>query len=304
MAKIKYWLLVSRIPFLSVVILPYIVGSLLAQYLTASFSWTIFLLGLAGCILIQLAAHYNGEICDIREDRLSVALEKNFFSGGSQVLVENKLSPRKVKILTYSVLFLALAIGALLQFYFKTGNWTLWLGVSGAVCGFFYSQPPLRWVSRGTGEVFIAYAFGWLPVNAGFYLQTANFNILGTLISLPIACAVVNIILINEYPDYPADSQTQKRNILVRIGKEKGAILYILLTIISGITFFYAVFKGAPLLGAIFYIPVFILALRLSGWMFKGCYKDRQKLEQMCGQTILVNLGTSLSCILGLLLRR
>jgi 1,4-dihydroxy-2-naphthoate octaprenyltransferase len=283
-----------------VAVLPYILGTLLA----GRFNWTIFLLGLSGVLLVQLAAHYSGEVYDLKEDRLSITLEKNFFSGGSQVLVENIIAPKKVKILIGAVIFLALAVGLILQFYFNTGKWTLLLGASGIICGFFYSKPPLRWVSRGMGEIFIAYAFGWLAVNAGFYIQTAHFDTLPTLISLPIACTVVNIILINEYPDYPADIQAGKLNLLARIGKAKGALLYALLVVCSAVTFFWALASGFPVASGIFYFPVFVLALILAAGMLKGEYKDKQKLEKMCGLTIIVNLGTSLSCILGLLARR
>ncbi len=301
MAKLKHWLLLSRIPFLSVVILPYILGGLLAGKLTGIFSFRVFLLGLFASVLVQLAAHYNGEIYDIKEDRLSATLEKNFFTGGSLMLVEKLIPERKVKFLSYAVIFLALILGIILQFYFKTGRWTLLLGISGIICGFFYSKVPLRWVSRGIGEIFIAYAFGWLPVAAGFYIQASRFDLLATLVSFPVACAVANIILINEFPDYPADKLAGKQNILVRIGKEKGAILYALLTVLAVFAFFYAVFKGVSFISALFYMPVLIIALRSASLMLKGAYKDRQKLEKLCMMTILVNLGTSLSFILGLL---
>lgn len=304
MARLKYWLLLSRIPFLSVAVLPYILGALLAGHLAGRFSWPVFLLGLSGVLLVQLAAHYSGEVYDLKEDRLSITLEKNFFSGGSQVLVENIIAPKKVKVLIGAVIFLALAVGLVLQFYFNTGKWTLLLGVSGIICGFFYSKPPLRWISRGMGEIFIAYAFGWLAVNAGFYIQTARLDILPTLISLPVAFTVVNIILINEYPDYPADIQAGKLNLLARVGKAKGALLYALLVVCSAVAFFWAMIKGFPAASGIFYFPVFVLALILASGMLREDYKDKQKLEKMCGLTILVNLGTSLSYILGLLVRK
>jgi 1,4-dihydroxy-2-naphthoate polyprenyltransferase len=303
MARIKHWLLLSRLPFLSVMIVPYILGAILAARLSGKFNLTVFLLGLCGASLVQLVAHYSGEVYDIPEDRLSITLEKNFFSGGSQVLVENHIPQKKVKVLIGAVVLLSLVVGAILQFYFKTGKWTLLLGALGIICGFFYSQPPLRWVNRGLGEIFIAFAFGWLAVNAGFYIQASGFNILATLVSFPIACAVVNIILINEYPDYPADRQTAKRNILVRLGKEKGAVLYALLVVCAGGTFLLALVEGLPLFSLVFYIPVFIVALRLAFFMLQGLYKNRAKLERMCGLTILVSLGTSLSYILGLLFR-
>lgn len=220
------------------------------------------------------------------------------------MLVEKLIPEKKVKFLSYTVVLLALGIGVILQFYFKTGSWTIPLGVSGLICGFFYSKPPLRWVSRGAGEVFIAYAFGWLPVAAGFYLQASGFDPLVTLVSLPVACSVTNIILINEFPDYPADKSAGKRNILVRIGKEEGAVLYAGLTVLAGVTFFHAVLRGVFVFSALFYLPILAIALRSAFLMLRGAYNDRQKLEKLCGMTILVNLGTSLSFILGLLLGR
>lgn len=304
MARLKHWLLLSRIPFLSVAILPFILGTLSANYFFGKFNLVIFLLGLLGVMFIQLTTHYSGEIYDVKEDRLSITLEKNFFTGGSQIMVENIIAPRKVKILILLVACLALISGAILQFYFNTGKWTLLLGVSGLLCGLFYSKPPLRWVSRGVGEILIAYSYGWLAINAGFYIQTGHFNFLIAWISLPVACSVVNIILINEYPDYPADQAAGKLNLLVRMGKVKTAILYAFLVNCSVVTFLLALVFGYPVISGIFYFPVFILAIILAGKMLKGDYIDRVKLEKMCGLTILVSLGTSLSCILGLLVRK
>ena len=297
----KYWFLLSRIPFLSVMIAPYILGALLASRFLGIFNWLVFWIGLCGSLLVQLIAHYSGEIYDLDEDRLSVTLEKNFFTGGSQVLVENLIPQRQVKNLIRAVIFLAMITGLILQFYFKTGKWTLPLGISGIICAYFYSKPPLRLVKRGIGEIFIAYAFGWLAVNVGFYLQAARFDILATWVCLPVACAVANIILINEYPDYLADKQSGKQNILVRLGKKKGAVLYFCLALSGTGTFFLALAKGLPGLSAVFYFPVFLISTSLAFQMLKGAYHERKKLEKMCAWTILVNLGTALSCILGLL---
>jgi len=304
MSRIKYWFLLSRVPFLSVLVVPYILGALLASRSSGIFNGLVFWMGLSGSLLVQLIAHYSGEISDLAEDRMSVTLEKNFFSGGSQVLVENHIQPKNVKILIRIVIFFALAIGFILQFYFNTGKWTFLLGISGIFCAYFYSKPPLRLVSRGIGEFFIAYAFGWLAVNTGFYLQSGRFNILATWAALPIACSVVNIILINEYPDYPADKQLFKRNILVRIGKVKGSLLYAWLVAIGAGTFFLFLTKGLLKSAMIFYLPVLIISVGLAYLMLKGAYDQSVKLEKMCALTILVSLGTSLSCVLGLLIEK
>jgi 1,4-dihydroxy-2-naphthoate polyprenyltransferase len=301
--KIKDWFLLSRVPFLSVLIAPYILGVLLAGRFLGIFNAPVFVFGLCGAVMLQLIAHYSGEVYDLAEDRLSVVLEKNFFSGGSTVLVENRLSSHKVRMLNRGILFAAVIVGLILQCYFKTGKWTLWLGISGIFCAYFYSTPPLRLVSRGCGEFLIAYAFGWLSVNTGYYLQVGRFDILATWICLPVASSVANIILINEYPDYPADKQCLKNNLLVRIGMEKGALVYVGLAVFGALAFFFALAKGLPYQAAIFYLPVLIISLGLAYRMLKGRYQERQALEKMCGLTILVNLGTTLSCILGLSFR-
>ncbi|MDD5130180.1 MAG: prenyltransferase, partial [Candidatus Omnitrophica bacterium] len=279
---------------------PYVLGALLAGRLGV-FSWPVFLIGLCGSLLVQLIAHYSGEVYDLAEDRLSAKLEKNFFTGGSGILAENKIAPEKVKNLIRIVFALAIIIGLILQFYFKTGNWTLILGISGIICAYFYSKPPLRWVSRGIGEMLIAYAFGWLSVSTGFYLQASRFDILTLRACLPIACGVVNIILINEYPDYPADRQVFKQNILVRLGKEKGAFLYACLVFCTAATFFLALIKGMPELSGVFYLPFLIVSVISAYQMLKGAYNNKKKLEQLCALTILANLGVSLSFISGLL---
>jgi 1,4-dihydroxy-2-naphthoate octaprenyltransferase len=299
--SIKDWLLLSRSSFLIAVIAPYTLGALLACRVSGMFNWPVFLLGMAGALCVQLIAHFSGEVYDLAEDRLSVTLERNFFTGGSQVVVENKIQPVQVKNLIRVVFWAAVFLGLILQFYFKTGKFTFLLGASGIICAYFYARPPLRIISRGWGEFLIAYAFGWLAVNCGFYLQAGRFDRLSAWASLAVAFSVVNMILINEYPDYPADRLAAKKNILVRIGKEKGACLYAFLAISGAAVFLWGVAKGLPVLSAVFYLPVLIISLGLAYYMLKGAYCDRRKLEKMCGLTVLVNLGVSASYILGLL---
>ncbi|MCX7966509.1 MAG: prenyltransferase [Syntrophorhabdaceae bacterium] len=112
-------------------------------------------------------------------------------------------------------------VGLIIQFYFKTGTWTIPLGVFGILSGFFYSMMPIRWVARGVGEILIGLCYGWLPVSVSFYLQIGEFNHIIHWVSIPIACTIFNVILINEFPDYPADIIAKKSNLVVRYGKKR-----------------------------------------------------------------------------------
>lgn len=292
---IKGWIQLSRPPFHLVGLLPFVLGALLAWHIYGVFNWTVFVWSTAAVLLIMLSTYYSGEYRDLKEDKLSAEMERNLFSGGSQAIVKNLIPHRQAKIAGYVTLVLAGIIGLILQFYLKTGPWTIPLGAIGVIAGFFYSTPPLRWVKRGIGELLIGFCYGWLPVATAFYLQTGTIDNIVHWISIPIACSIFNVILINEYPDYPADLIEGKRNLVVRLGKETSAFIYIAATVIAWIVFGLAVSQGLPAVTLLFYLPVFLIALWLVFLISKKDYLNKKRLELICGLTIIVNLGTSLA---------
>jgi 1,4-dihydroxy-2-naphthoate polyprenyltransferase len=295
---VKGWIQLSRLPFHLVGIFPFVLGSMLAWRIYGMFSWPVFGWSTFALILIMLSTYYSGEYHDIKEDKLSARMDRNTFSGGSQAIIKGLMPHTPVKIAAYISLILAGIIGLMLQFHYKTGPWTVPLGIIGIISGFFYSTPPLRWVKRGIGEIMIGFCYGWLPVATAFYLQTGTMDNILHWISIPIACTIFNVILINEFPDYPADMMVEKRNLVVRLGKNSAAFLYITMTVAAWITFIWAVSKGLPAVSILFYLPIFLIAFRLVIKMFKKDYLHRKQLETICGQTIVVNLGSTMALIL------
>jgi 1,4-dihydroxy-2-naphthoate octaprenyltransferase len=266
-----------------------------------AFNLPVFLWGLGAVVLIMSSANFNGEIYDLNEDKFSAKLGKSPFYGGSQVIVDGLVSPEKVNLASCLIIIIAFAIGLLLQFYFKTGPWTIPLGLTGIITGFYYSKPPFRWVKRGIGELLIAYSYGWLPVAVGFYLQTGSINSHLCWISIPIACSIFNVVLINEFPDYDADIQADKRNLVVRLGKDKAALIYVLIAITGIITFLISLTKGLPLTGGLFYLPLGIISLTALFMVAAGRFKEKVWLERVCLLTLLVNVGTNLVYIAALI---
>jgi 1,4-dihydroxy-2-naphthoate octaprenyltransferase len=248
----------------------------------------------------MLSTYYMGEYHDLGGDTLSAAMERNPFSGGSQAIVKDMLPREHARIGGCITMALACVAGLILQFWFKTGPWTVPIGAIGVIAGFFYSVPPLRWVKRGIGELLIGFCYGWLPVATAFYLQAGTINPVVHWISIPIACSIFNVILINEFPDYPADLVEGKKNLVIRIGKNASAFLYIAMTAIAWIAFGLAVSRGLPAVIFLFYLPVFLVGVILIVMMSQKHYLNRKRLELICGLTIVVNLGTSLAYTLGL----
>lgn len=297
---IKGWIQLSRPPFHLVGVFPFVLGTVLAWRTYEVFNWPVFIWSTIAVVLIMLSTYYGGEYHDLKGDKLSAEMERNAFSGGTQAIVKNLLPPRQAKIASYIAIILAGVIGLILQFYYRTGPWTIPLGVIGMIAGFFYSTPPLRWVKRGIGELLIGFCYGWLPVATAFYLQAGTIDTIVHWISIPIACTIFNVILINEFPDYPADLIEGKKNLLIRLGKNTAAFLYIPMTVIAWIAFGLAVSQGLPAVTFLLYLPVFLIGLTLVVLMSKKNYFDRKRLQLICGLTIVVNLGTSMAYTLAI----
>ncbi len=292
---VKGWVQLSRPPFQLAGVLPFVLGAVLAWRMHGTFNWSVFGLGTLAVILIMLSTYYAGEYYDLKGDKLSAERERNRFSGGSQAILKGLVAQKQVKTASYVTLILAGVIGLILQFYYKTGPWTIPLGTAGMVAGFFYSTPPLRWVRRGIGELLIGLCYGWLPVAAAFYLQAGTVGSIVHWVSIPIGCTIFNVILINEFPDYPADLTEGKDNLVVRLGKNTAAFLYIAVTVTAWVAFGLAMRQGLPVVTVLFYLPFFLISLILAVLMSKKVYLDRERLELICGLTIVVNFGTSLS---------
>lgn len=300
-SKLWGWFLLARPPFHTVGVLPFLLGTFLAWHVEGHFSWVILGWGTLAVVLIMLLTYYLGEYFDYETDALSARLEKNRFSGGSQVL-QAQIIPRKQAFIAAVVcLFFAGGIGALLQFYYKTGPYTIPLGAVGAFAGFSYSAKPVQWAYRGVGETWIGFCYGWLAVGVSYYIQTGGLVPLVHWTALPICLTIFNVILINEFPDYPADKKVGKKTLVVLFGREKMSRLYALVNVGMWVSYFLAVKSGIPLRAAVFFSPVFALSSLATFHMLRGEYKDRGKLEGLCGKTIMVNLGTTASFILAIL---
>jgi len=296
--KLSAWIALSRPPFHSVGVLPFVLGSVMAWRLDGTFRWELGAWGTLGVVLVMLATYYAGEYWDYAEDTLSARLGPSRFAGGSRVL-QHGLLPRKAALWASLVsLLLALGVGLVLQLGYHTGPWTLPLGIVGMLGGFFYSTRPVRWVSTGVGELWIAFCYGWLPVAVGYYLQVGRIAPLVHWLAIPIGLTIFNVILLNEFPDYPADRAAGKTNLLVRLGPERASVVYSLASAGSWAGMFLSLGRGVPTRALWFYLPILALSAILVLLVLRRRWEDRDALERLCAANLLVNLGTTAAYVL------
>ena len=296
--KLSAWLALSRPPFHSVGVLPFILGGVLAWRQGGAFRWDVCAWGTLGVVLVMLATYYAGEYWDYMEDSLSARLGPSRFAGGSRVL-QRGLLPRRAPLWASLVsLLLAIGVALILQLGYRTGPWTIPFAALGLLGGFFYSTRPVRWVSTGLGELWIAFCYGWLPVAVGYYLQAGTIAPLVHWLAVPIGLTIFNVILLNEFPDYPADLEAGKSNMTVRLGRERASLLYGLTSLGSWIALLLSLRHGVPTCALWFYLPILALSLILVMLVVSRRWRNRATLEILCGANLVVNLGTTAAYIL------
>jgi 1,4-dihydroxy-2-naphthoate octaprenyltransferase len=296
--KLSAWLALSRPPFHSVGVLPFILGGVLAWRLSGAFRWDICAWGTLGVVLVMLATYYAGEYWDYWEDSLSARLGPSRFAGGSQVL-QRGLLPRRAPLWASLVsLLLAIGVALILQLGYRTGPWTIPFAILGLLGGFFYSTRPVRWVSTGLGELWIAFCYGWLPIAVGYYLQVGEIALPVHWLAVPIGLTIFNVILLNEFPDYPADLEARKANLAVRLGRERASFLYGLTSLGSWVAMLLSLRRGVPTRALWFYLPILALSLILVVLVMGGRWRNPAILEGLCAANLVVNLGTTAAYIL------
>jgi 1,4-dihydroxy-2-naphthoate octaprenyltransferase len=278
-------------------VLPFLLGTVLAWQQAGTFRPDVFGWGTLGVVLIMLATYYAGEYWDQAEDAISGRLGGSRFAGGSQVLQRGLLESRVALWASLVCVALALSVGLVLQVGYCTGPLTLPLGIVGLIGGFFYSTRPVRWAGRGWGELWIAFCYGWLPVAAAGYLQLGQIPPLTHWVAAPIGLTIFNVILLNEFPDYPADRESGKRNLTVRLGRQRAAWCYALSSAASWLGMWLSTRQGVP--GRVWwvYLPILALSVLVVSQVLAGRWRHRPALEMLCGANLIVNLGTTAAYI-------
>ncbi len=99
----------------------------------------------------------------------------------------------------------------------------------GIACAFFYHAGPLRLAYRGWGEAAVALCYGPLIATGTNMVQRGRISMDVVLASLPLGLLIAAFLWINQFPDYRADRAAGKRNLVVRLGRERASTGFALL---------------------------------------------------------------------------
>jgi 1,4-dihydroxy-2-naphthoate octaprenyltransferase len=297
-ASPRDWLLELRAPFLTASVVPVLVGGAMAFAALEELDLALFLVTMVGVVLLHLGANVTNDYWDFMGGTDVVNRYRTPFSGGSGLLVERRLSPRKVLRLGQALLAAGALVGLYLVYRMGEDGWiVLLLGMIGVGGAYFYSAPPLSLASRGVGELVIGSLFGLLAVLGTYFIQARVFTLEALAVSIPVSLWIAAVIWVNQFPDMEADSATGKRTMVVRLGTERSVAAYSAMQVSAAGVIVAAVILNlmpmAALIALIAMVPAGI-AISVLG-RSHGLYPDMIPAQRM---TIVAHLvGGLLLCV-------
>jgi 1,4-dihydroxy-2-naphthoate octaprenyltransferase len=193
--SLSVWLQAVRPFSFTASMVPVLLGAAMAVYLDAEARWTLLPLVIIASLSVHTATNLVSDWYDYRK-----GIDAPGTFGGSRILVEDLLPPRRILIAGLTLFALTAAIGCL--FIWLRGVPILIIGVLGLLGGFFYSASK----KLALGEVSVFFLMGPLMTIGSFFVLTGDYSHYVLFASLPVACLVAAILAANNLRDIAADT--------------------------------------------------------------------------------------------------
>ena len=200
--------------FLYAGLMPYLLGAAWAYAIAGEFDAPLFWSGFGGVVLSVIGVEAFNEYFDAQ-------------MGTDRVFNPADLPPvaRMVFWIGTAAFAAAFAVGAYLAW--RLGWPILAFAVAGGMAAIFYEAPPIRWSYRGLGELMIALSYGPWMVLGSLYLHTRELSWDAFAASFVPAFFIMALAVVNAIPDFHQDRLVGKRNLVVRLGRERAVHLYL-----------------------------------------------------------------------------
>lgn len=272
----KLFIRTIRAPFFTATATSTVLGTAIAWHDGYLNLWH-FLLAFIGVICANAGINTANDYYDHRSTDDDVNQELTPFSGGSRVIQEGLVSPRRMLML--SLIFFAITTAIGLYLTWATGWPVLVIGLLSMFICYFYDAPPVKLAYRGhgLGELTTGLAAGPLAVCGAYYVQAQTVTWPVLWASVPVGILTALILYINEFPDYAADKTAGKHTLVVVLGKRRAMPGFIVLL---GIV--YGLLLLGPLVGALPYVAlVALLSLPLAYQAAQGLRRHHDQTPQL-----------------------
>ena len=214
---INRWVLAARPRTLPAAVVPVGVGAALVR--PETINWVNTALAAAVALWLQIGTNYANDYSDgVRgtdEQRV-----------GPFRITASKLVPaRWVKMAAFACFGLAAVAG--LGLAARTSWWLIALGASAILAGYLYTGGPKPYGYLGLGELFVLLYFGLLATVGTAYVQHRQLIGAAWWIGLATGSMACALLEANNLRDVVGDVAAGKRTLAARLGRERGAWLFV-----------------------------------------------------------------------------
>lgn len=291
-----------RAHFLSSIIAPIILGTLLAVHLNGKIEVLNFLIVLVIGVGLHVATNVYNDIFDTIQGTDKVNVHRNESSGGSGVLLDNPELMGKMFLLARIGLIVALfgtiALMPLIDKMLWPYLWGLYL--LSAFFSKYYTAPPFKLAYRGWGEVSVWLAFGPMAILIATVSQNLGLHPLIWLLMPVTGLSTSSILLAGQMIDLDADRLGGKHGVASRMGTRFTSILYLLVHfgLIANVILLFIFFPGNSWLFLFALIPYIFLFPKAAGIILKN-HNNPDIIKQGAKLTVIIHVAFSFLLIVG-----
>jgi len=221
--------------------LAFSLGALLAIAEGGSFDPARFVLGYVVVLLGDLSTHYGNDYFDVEVDKY---IEQKKFFSGSGILVNNPNLRSLSKLISLTLLLGSNVLASMIVVFLGLPIEFFIVILGASLVGWFYSAPPLRLISRGFGEVAVAFVTGFAIPGLGYLAIRGQFDPVFVYFAVPFMMFGLILSLSLHAPDVEVDRRGGKRNLAVRLGQRGGFFLILAMASSATLTFWIYVWQN------------------------------------------------------------
>jgi len=173
-------------------------------------------------LALQVAVNYANDLSDgLRgtdgQDRV----------GPQRLLGSGLATPQEVRLAMLGAFGVAAVAGLLLAA--AVTPWLLVVGAASMAAGWLYTGGPSPYGYLGLGEVFVFIFFGLVATVGSTYVHQRQVPAVAWAAATAVGLLACALLVVNNLRDRPADAESGKRTLAVRMGDRRTRVLYVVL---------------------------------------------------------------------------
>ena len=221
------WILASRPKTLHAAISPVLMGTTMA-FTDGGVHWLSAFLALFGALMIQIGTNLANDYFDHKHGK-----DTQERLGPIRVTQAGLVSDQAMK-LAISIVFTAAFVAGIYLVY-RAGWPIVIIGLLSLLFGVIYTAGPFPLAYLGIADLFAFLFFGPIALAGTYYVQTLEMNWVVLVAGIAPGCFSIALLTVNNLRDVDEDRGTNKKTLIVRLGKSYGRSQYLVSMILAAL---------------------------------------------------------------------